>query len=430
MRFNREIIGIGILLLLFIGAAAVMSGRNEGKSRVVGKEAVPDPSIYNDRASGSKGLYDFVGRLGYTPAVWRRRWSALDKSNGSILFAVAPKIAGATQLTGNTPFGSGDDDDQDDADTASIFLQPSDATALKSWLRPGRTAVIMTSSLPGGSQGGNADSFADALGISVEAPNAGTAISEFAAVQPTPLADGVLSLRISPGARIHSKLPDLTGLVGDKNGPVVAVLPVGKGRLIVVADGAFASNYNLGLSENAVFLANVLSRYARPGDNVLFDEYHHGDADLEGGSSLWNALGRPLQLAIVQVVLAILVAFAVASTRFGTAIPLIRAGSRTSAEYVTSLATLYWKAGASTTALEMIYRQFLRETTSRLGLSADVSLEQLADAAARRGGVSVMEMRRLLALCEQHIDTGKVSEAELLDLVRRMDRIRKEIGIA
>jgi hypothetical protein len=232
------------------------------------------------------------------------------------------------------------------------------------------------------------------------------------------------------GKRIYSKLPDIQPLFGDRNGPVIAVLPVGKGRLVLIADGQFASNENLGYGDNSIFLANLLARYARRGDRVLFDEFHHGEADLGGGVNMWTALGRPLQLATVQIVLAMLVAFAVVAVRFGTPVPLYRPGDRTSAEYVSSLASLYYKAGASTTALEMIYRQFLRETTSRLGLSADVNLEQLADAAARRGGVSVMEMRRLLALCEQHIDTGKISEAELLDLVRRMDRIRKEIGIA
>jgi len=198
----------------------------------------------------------------------------------------------------------------------------------------------------------------------------------------------------------------------------------------MVADGEFASNSTLGASDNAIFIGNILGRYAKPGDKILFDEFHHGDADFEGGGSVWTALGRPLQLTIVQLLLALIVVFVVAASRFGTPVPLFRPGERTSAEYVASLANLYWKAGASTTALEMIYKQFLRELTSRLGLSADVNLETLADVAARRGGVGVMEMRRLLTLCEQHIDSGKVSEVELLDLVRRMDRIRKDIGIA
>jgi len=319
-------------------------------------------------------------------------------------------------------------------DEASVHLKSSDATALLNWLRPGRTAVLLSSELLTGhtanSDPDDDDSFSDTLGLSIQKTPAGQNVTQFAAVQPTPLAHGVLTLELRSGARIQSTLPEVAGLFGDRNGAVVSMMPVGKGRLIVIADDEFASNRTLSASENAVFIGNLLGRYAKPGAKVLFDEFHHGDADIEGGGSIWGALGRPLQLTIIQLLLGMLVAFVVASGRFGTPVPLFRPGERTSAEYVTSLANLYWKAGASTTALEMIYKQFLRELTSRLGLSADVNLETLADVASRRGGVGVMEMRRLLTLCEQHIDSGKVSEVELLDLVRRMDRIRKDIGIA
>jgi hypothetical protein len=430
MRFNREIIGIAILLLLFVLAAMVMSGRDNSKSRLVGSESTPEPSIYNDRSSGSKAFYEYVGKLGYETRAWRREWSKLGESNAKVLIAVEPSSTEIGTLTGPFNGGNNNNSSNDDSDTPSTLLKPEDAGHLENWLRAGRTAIILTSKLQDSKAQGTSDpTFADAIHISVTEASGARAVEDFAPEQAVPVANGVISVHAISGMRIASNLRDLVPLFGDSSGPVVAAMPVGNGRLILISDGEFASNDMLGRSDNAVFMANLLAHYSRPGDRVLFDEFHHGDADL-GGLTLWGALGRPLQLATVQILLAILVAFAVAAVRFGSPIPLIRAGERTTAEYVTSLSSLYWKAGASTTALEMIYRQFLRELTSRLGLSADVSLEQVADAAARRGGASVMEMRRVLALCEQHIDTGKISEAELLDLVRRMDRIRKDIGIA
>jgi hypothetical protein len=101
-----------------------------------------------------------------------------------------------------------------------------------------------------------------------------------------------------------------------------------------------------------------------------------------------------------------------------------------SSEYVTSLAVLYRRAGASSAALETIYRQFLRDISTRLALPPDVALEQLAEAAARRAHVDKNEFRRLLATCEQRLDDKRVTEAELLNLTRQMERVRKEIGIA
>jgi hypothetical protein len=162
----------------------------------------------------------------------------------------------------------------------------------------------------------------------------------------------------------------------------------------------------------------------------LFDEYHHGDIDLGSEASLWAALGHPLQLVLIQIAVAFLVLAAALAVRFGSPIPLGQGISRTSTEYVTSLAMLYRRAQASTAALETLYRQFLRDLALRLALAPDVSLERLAEVAARRGGIDRSALRRLLATCEQRLDDGKVTEPELLDLARRMERIRKDIGIA
>ncbi len=103
---------------------------------------------------------------------------------------------------------------------------------------------------------------------------------------------------------------------------------------------------------------------------------------------------------------------------------------RSSAEYVASLASLYQRAQAAPAALDVLYRQFLRDLAGRLALSPDISLEILADTAARRGQVDKQALRQLLAACENHLDTGKVTDGELLDLARRMGQIRKELGIA
>src|SRR3569833_4448840 len=98
MRISREIVGIGILLLLFIGAAAVMTARDTEKPRIIGQELTPDPPIYNDRASGSKAFFEFVKESGYSASVWRRKWSALETSGAKILIAVDPQAAQQQQL--------------------------------------------------------------------------------------------------------------------------------------------------------------------------------------------------------------------------------------------------------------------------------------------------------------------------------------------
>jgi hypothetical protein len=426
MRLNRELFALLFLLVLFIVGGVLLTGRDNTKSRQVGAEETHDPSVYNDRASGSRGCYEWVGKLGYRPTVWRRPWSTLSSSHASVLLVIDPQIDGdATTLTGS-------DIDQDAGDTKSTGLGARDVAPLMAWLRAGHTAIVMASRLPSGHTAGETggdDTFADALDLVAEtASPAGR--QEFSPLQPTAETRSVLSIYSDADARFHRKSPDAVALFGDSAGPLVISLPVGAGHLIAVADSQFVSNSSLPRSENAVFLANVLAGSARPGTPILFDEYHHGDIAAESGATLWGALGRPLQLALIQGLLALIVLVAVVAVRFGTPVPLGQGVTRTSAEYVTSLATLYRRAQASTATLETLYRQFLRDLAARMGLAPDVNLEHLADVAARRGGIDKEALRQLLATCEQRMDDRKLSESELIDLARRMERIRKDIGIA
>ena len=90
MRFNREIFALLFLLLVFVGGGLLLTGRDESKSRQVGKEKTPDPSVYNDRASGSRGCFEWVGKLGYRPQVWRQDWGRSGHA-AAVLFVIDPQ---------------------------------------------------------------------------------------------------------------------------------------------------------------------------------------------------------------------------------------------------------------------------------------------------------------------------------------------------
>jgi hypothetical protein len=425
MRLNRDILAVCVLLLIFVVVGAALSGHDSGQGRLVGQEEHPDPSVFNDRASGTKGLFDWVGALGDRPTVWRQGWGELGHSQASLLIVAGPRAeADMSPLTG------GDDDSDMHADKS--ILSPSDATALLSWLRAGHMALLMASRLPTGHVAGHKDgaqTFGDALDIIANsAIRAGRV--EYGPLQPVPQTRGVVSIHSEADSRLRRTAPDGIALFGDSNGPLALSVPVGKGRLVVIADSEFASNRNLPRSENAVFLAHVLAQGVPPGGTVLFDEYHHGDIALASGATLWTALGRPAQLALTQGVLALLLVVGVVAVRFGQPVPLGRGQSRTSVEYVASLAGLYRRAKASPAALETLYRQFLRDLSARLALAPTVNLEQLSEVAARHGGVDKEALRRLLTTCEQRLDSGAVSEPELLELTRQMEAVRKDLGLA
>ena len=429
MRGNRDLIAVVLLLLAFIVGGILLGGRGSGLARMPGHESERDPTITNTRSSGSRGVYEWVEALGYRPSAWRQRWEKLPADRPSVLLIIDPHVQEPfATLTGR---GGG----QDARDRTRLSAQ--DAVSLKHWMAsgPGHTAILLASRLPSGVTGGatgagDQRTFGDALDLIIEAASPSMRSTEFAPLQPVADTQGILSLHSDSGNRIKRELPDGLALFGDLAGPLVLEIPMGKGRLIAVADGSLVSNDDLPLSENSVFLANLLAHYGQRGGDVLFDEYHHGDAVESGSASLWDSLGHPLQLMLAQLCLTFAALALLLSGRFGPPVPLSRGAGRTSAEYVTSVANLYRRAEASGTALETLYRQFLRDVCGRLSLPPDVNLETLADVAARRGQVSKDFLRTLLATCELRLDEGKLTEQELLDLTRQMERIRKEMGIA
>lgn len=427
MRRSRDLVAVLFLLALFVAGGLLLGGGSAAPRRTVGAEAERDPSITNDRASGSKGAFEYAAQLGYQPTAWRQSWSRLSPSEPGVLLVIDPRIEEPMAAITGGSAGSSD----------RTRLAERDAAALHRWLASGggHTAILLTSRLPSGHSGPGAspddqDTFGDAMDVIVESASPPTDQTEFTPLQPTADTQGMISLHSASGMRITRERPDGLALFGDRAGPVALEIPVGRGRLIAVADGGLFSNENLGKSENAVFLANLLAHYSHPGVSVLFDEYHHGEVAGNAGGSVWEALGRPLQLALTQLLLAGMSLMILLGGRFGPPIPAARDTIRSSADYVASVASLYHRAEASGTALETLYRQFLRDICSRLALPPDINLERLAEVAARRGQVDKERFRRLLATCEMRLDSGKVTEAELLDLTRQMESMRKEIGIA
>lgn len=426
MKISREIIGVIVLIGLFIVFAVAYGGHSTNESRLTtddsGQNTAPDPSIYSTRSGGSQAAFTLVTRLGYHPVAWRRGWSALNASGASMIVIIDPEFS--------TNFGTVTGTAAPSTEEETAASAP-DWSRLNGWIARGNTAVLLTSSLSatGGSIGTGGSTFADAAGVIVTSA-AKPGNYEFGPSVPGRFTQGIVSIHSESDARVRQYTFDGSQLFGDQSGALVLYKPIGSGRLIVIADSYFLSNANLPKAENAQLLANVLGASVGSSKLVLFDEYHHGDVAMESGATLWTILGRPVQLAILQGLLAILALVAVFSVRFGHPIPALRGVSRSSGEYITSLAGLHRKAGASSVALETIYRHFLRDLCSRLGVAPDTRLDQLASIAGRRTSVDETALRNFLALCEQRLDEGKLPEGELLELVRVMELIRKDVGIA
>jgi hypothetical protein len=435
-KVSKEAIGLVVLLIAFVVVGLFASTPNESGDHRVGQELAADPSINNDRAHGSRALFEWTHKIGYRPTVERADWSNLPL-NAHLLISVAPESEQGFNLTGGL----------NDGGDANGKLSQSDAIGVMRWLSGGRTLLLMTSRLPANgevpdesagdddSSSDNRPTFGDVMGITVES-TVHSNRTRFVPLQVSPLVAGVNSITLSTGgaciARSRRDFIPLFANVQPLHGdhalmePEIAVIPVGKGRVIIVADDYFASNRNLSEADNAAFLANVITSSARVGSDVLFDEYHHGS--INSSPDVWSAMGEPFRAAFWQIVLICVLIVAMTAPRFGAVRMAQRAEGRASGEYLTSLAGLYSRAEATVPALEIIYRQFLRDLCERLALPPGVSLELLADVAARHGKLNPNALKSLIAACELALDRKQLSSADLLNLTRQMEQVKRQIN--
>ena len=341
-KLSKEVIGLFLLLIVFIvvGLYFTPTAEQGGSGlRTVGLEGIPDPSIYNDRAHGSRALFELTNKLGYRTQVDKVDWSHLPKSS-HLLISVAPEATLEFATLGS----------DDGSDDSAPKLSADDARGVETWLGDGRTLLLLTSKLPakGSVKDETADDksaddedqplFGDILGVNVETTQEGNQ-RYFVPLQPSPLAAGVASIHLSSGSsRAFRDRRDYVSLFAtvvplhDRKAnvePAVLMYKVGKGRVIVVADDFFASNRNLSYADNAAFISNVISTSALPGSVVLFDEYHHGDVADADESDLWTAMGRPLRALAWQLALICLLIVAMVSPRFGPIKSLYSGGQRT-----------------------------------------------------------------------------------------------------
>ena len=217
MRNSRDLIAVVLLLALFVAAGLLLGGQGPAARRLSGLEDTPNPAYTNDRSSGTKGAFEWVGKLGYTPVPWRQSWRELPVSEHGVLLVVDPRVAEPVVTLTGRGGGSGD----------RTLLGRRDALRLRRWLNSGggHTAILLSSRLPSGKTGPKPSpddtlTFADAMDLIVESASPDTGRTEFAPLQPLADTQGMLSLHSDSGSRVKRSRPDGLALFGDSAGPL------------------------------------------------------------------------------------------------------------------------------------------------------------------------------------------------------------------
>ena len=217
-------------------------------------------------------------------------------------------------------------------------------------------------------------------------------------------------------------------LAGDSRGAAVFLVTRGKGRVILIADRGFLTNGRFKEApDNALFLLNVAHSFGI--SQVQFDEYHLGYGYRPEDPAA-KALARlPVAMEVLEWQLLFLAAlyFLMVGKRFGRPMTLPETGGRTITEYITSLATLYQRARASSVALDHLYHGLVERMRLTTGLPASVQPELLARTIAERLGRDPHDLQRLMARCQATLAQERVAPGDLVALAKRIDYYRKEL---
>src|SRR5262245_2527768 len=170
--------------------------------------------------------------------------------------------------------------------------------------------------------------------------------------------------------RSFTPTEDLDVIARVNNQAVAVAIPVGKGRIVAVADPTMVSNGSLRRADNAVWLVGLVAAWSN--GSVLFDEYHHGFGQKRATAALTRAfLMTPWGWCVLQLAAAGLLYIFAYRRRFGRISEQAPANRSSSLELIDARAGVFQAAAARKLAAELIIQNLFQTLTKFQGKSLD-----------------------------------------------------------
>jgi hypothetical protein len=384
MKGSRaEWLVLAALLVFLVGASILVGSQDE----LEGPERFPDPSTYNARGSGSKGLFVWLQELGTDVRRWERPLDDLPEG-ARVLLVLGPR---------RPP-------------------EANELNAVERWVRAGGILLLADSgvgrAVPGVLPGPAALKF----GL---APRFAGGPATLRPAFPSRYVEGVETIQPAVRVRFQRQRPEgWAPLFADAAGDVVGVRRVGHGTVIAVADAGLFSNARLEMAGHARLALNIVRAHAGRG-LVLVDEFHHGHGGQSAFLRYLKGTSAPWLLAQAGLVfLALLVA---RGTRFGPPLPSRQEVRASSLEYVGALGDLFRRAGARRLAAEALAGSLRRRLVAALGTRPGEDTGRLAARAAPRLGMPESVVVRCLA------PAASASDEELLQYARGVHAVERTL---
>ncbi len=390
---KKNLSAILILAGLFLVIVAInfifISDENEQQEN----EQTGSRSSYRATPFGTLGFYDLLAESGYQVMRFDKPFTELDaRKDITTLVVISPP-----------PFSGPDEEEFE---------------SLNAWIETGGWLIVIDRDVQAG------------FGSAEASTHRANSQDGVRPIQPTLYTKGVEKLELSPFAnRVKLKNAPFTDHIGDDQGAVLADARVGKGRVVLLTDPFVVANNGIAKGDNVILALNLFADAERPEGRIAFDEYHHGFGWSRSEGIVAYFRGTPIPWMMAQLGVITLFLVYTYGRRFARPLPLKQERRTTNLEFVSSMANITRLARASDLAMKNIYGEFHKRLCRYAGLPPTASAEKLAEMTARRSPLREDELRGLLSRCEHVSAGGKVSEAELLNLVKRIRDIEAELKL-
>lgn len=221
---------------------------------------------------------------------------------------------------------------------------------------------------------------------------------------------------------------EVAALYGTENGATVVTLRQGEGRVFFIASAyLFHKNglrYDAGNATLLYHLMSTLPRNARIG---LAEKRYYTRETRPPNPFVALVFGTRGGLAAVYICSIVFVFLVLRGRRFGRPLDVQERSRRLSSEYVHAMTALYQKGNTRSEILRHIRDTFRADLGDRWRVNPNVDTSTFLEELARRGAIDAdAELAHLVTDLEP---SGDISEAQLLDLSKRVEAYREVANI-
>ncbi len=381
-RFSRDWFFVILLFAVLIALTVVVAARREELAK--SQESFVPYSTYTTLPRGTLALRTWLDAAGYrTQRIEGDAFRVSD--NTRVLFIINPL--------------------EEFAD--------SEAQAVLRWVERGNTLILVESNVLNREFAPNQNRLLRALHASTVVLKD---IASRAALE-QPLLDTPQAALVNTRNGLDLERHDFVEYLRAEDKPLLVRITQGKGQVWISSAPFLFSNDGLREPANAALVFALLNKAPR-GSVVAFDEYHLGfNSKVENDTLGALLFGTPWGLGIVYAFAVCFAYLAVNGQRFGRINPLPKEiARRNPAEYVTSMAQLFRRAGKREMVLHHYHQTLKRQLARPYQINRDLPDEQFVALLARvRPNLDREKLLETLRALSQ----SRVSEGELVKLAEQ-----------